>query len=172
MGISGGMVRLKGNSPKVSGKDSNRPRSIKQYGQQNMPAGVGGIGSIGNIASSNIPGSQYGVRTIQSQKGINRPQTNNLMMSQQVMGSSHLGQVANQGFANSQILNQQQLGIFKTGGPVRATAFEYKMDHFGGGHNGMQSSSGQMIGGRKNVGGAGHNSQKTYKRGGGSMGPS
>jgi hypothetical protein len=49
MGISGGMVRLKGNSPKVSGKDSNRPRSIKQFGQQNMPAGVGGIGSIGNI---------------------------------------------------------------------------------------------------------------------------
>ena len=29
MGISGGMVRLKGNSPKVSGKDSNRPRTIK-----------------------------------------------------------------------------------------------------------------------------------------------
>jgi hypothetical protein len=54
------------------------------------------------------------------------------MMSQQVMGTSHLGQVGNQGFANSQILNQQQLGIFKTGGPVRATAFEYKMDHFGG----------------------------------------
>jgi len=32
MGISGGMVRLKGNSPKVSGKDSNRPRNIKQFG--------------------------------------------------------------------------------------------------------------------------------------------
>lgn len=29
MGISGGMVRLKGNSPKVSAKDSNRPRTIK-----------------------------------------------------------------------------------------------------------------------------------------------
>ena len=88
------------------------------------------------------------------------------------MGSQHLGQVGNQGFANSQILNQQQLGIFKTGGPVRATAFEYKMDHFAG-HNGI-STSGQMIGGRKNVagGGSGHNSQKTYKRGTGSMGPS
>ena len=42
----------------------------------------------------------------ESQKGINRPQTNNLLMSQQVMGSSHLGQTAgNQGFDNSQILN-------------------------------------------------------------------
>lgn len=29
MGISGGIVRLKGNSPKVSAKDSNRPRTIK-----------------------------------------------------------------------------------------------------------------------------------------------
>ena len=29
IGISGGMVRLKGNSPKVSSKDQNRPRSIK-----------------------------------------------------------------------------------------------------------------------------------------------
>jgi len=45
------------------------------------------------------------------------------------------------------------------------------MDHFAG-HNGI-STSGQMIGGRKNVaGGSGHNSQKTYKRGTGSMGPS
>lgn len=52
MGISGGMVRLKGNSPKVSGKDSNRPRTIKQFGQQqNMPAGIGGIGSIGAVAT-------------------------------------------------------------------------------------------------------------------------
>ena len=109
MGISGGMVRLKGNSPKVSGKDSNRPRTIKQFGQQNMPAGIGGVGSIGAVATGagGMQNSQYGVRTIQSQKGINRAQTNNLMMSQQVMGSSHLGQVANQGFANSQILNQQ-----------------------------------------------------------------
>lgn len=49
------------------------------------------------------------------------------------MGSSHLGQGnANQGFANSQILNQQQLGIFKSSGPVRATAFDYKMDQYHG----------------------------------------
>ena len=102
MGISGGMVRLKGNSPKVSGKDSNRPRNIKQFGQQNnqMSAGIGGVGQIGNVSGVNQ--SQYGVRSIQSQKGINRPQNNNLMMSQQVMGSSHLGQsTGNQSFANS-----------------------------------------------------------------------
>ena len=72
-----------------------------------MSAGVGGVGSIGQVGSGSLQNSQFGVRTIQSQKGINRPQTNNLMMSQQVMGSSHLGQTnANQGFANSQILNQ------------------------------------------------------------------
>jgi|TARA_B110000305_G_scaffold235820_1_gene296142 hypothetical protein len=50
IGISAGMVRLKGNSPKVSGKDgSNRPRTIKQFGGQGaqMSAGVGGVGSIG-----------------------------------------------------------------------------------------------------------------------------
>lgn len=103
MGISGGMIRLKGNSPKVSGKDSNRPRGMKQFGGQptNVP-GMSGVGSIGTVGAGGIQSSQYGVRTIQSQKGINRPQTNNLMMSQQVMGSSHLGQTAgNQGFANS-----------------------------------------------------------------------
>ena len=49
------------------------------------------------------------------------------------MVSSHLGQAnTNQGFANSQILNQQQLGIFKSSGPVRATAFDYKMDQYHG----------------------------------------
>ena len=47
MGISGGMVRLKGNSPKVQSKDSNRPRTIKQFGNQGGSAGVGSIGSIG-----------------------------------------------------------------------------------------------------------------------------
>lgn len=40
-------------------------------------SGVGSIGAVGPGGQS----SQYGVRTIQSQKGINRPQTNNLMMS-------------------------------------------------------------------------------------------
>lgn len=54
---------------------------------------------------------------------------------------------------------------------MRATAFEYKMDQFGA--NGMPNQPAQIIGGRKNVAGsAGHNSQKTYKRGNGSMGPS
>lgn len=125
------MVRLKGNSPKVSGKDNqNRPRNIKNFGAQGgVSAGIGGVGSIGQVGVGSMQQTQFGVRTIQSQKGINRPQTNNLMMSQQVMGSSQLGQSsANQSFANSQILNQQQLGIFKTSGPVRATAFDYKMD--------------------------------------------
>jgi hypothetical protein len=68
MGISGGMVRLKGNSPKISAKDSNRPRTIKQFGQQNMSAGVGSVSTVGSVNNS-----QYGVRNIQSQKGINRP---------------------------------------------------------------------------------------------------
>ena len=44
MGISGGMVRLKGNSPKVSSKDNNRPRTIKQYGGNN--SGVGNVGAV------------------------------------------------------------------------------------------------------------------------------
>lgn len=84
IGISGGMVRLKGNSPKVSSKDGqNRPRTIKQFGAQGtqMSAGVGGVGTIGQVGSGSLQNSQFGVRTIQSQKGINRPQTNNLMMS-------------------------------------------------------------------------------------------
>jgi hypothetical protein len=34
IGISGGMVRLKGNSPKVSSKDNQRNRTIKQFGGQ------------------------------------------------------------------------------------------------------------------------------------------
>lgn len=91
------------------------------------------------------------------------------MMSQQVMGSSHLGQTnANQGFANSQILNQQQLGIFKSSGPVRATAFDYKMDQY----HGIQSSS-NVMGSRKAMsGGQNNNANKTYKRGQGSLGPS
>lgn len=49
IGISGGMVRLKGNSPKVSSKDSqNRPRNIKNFGGQGgVSAGIGTVGSIG-----------------------------------------------------------------------------------------------------------------------------
>lgn len=85
------------------------------------------------------------------------------------MGSSNLGQGnAHQGFANSQILNQQQLGIFKSSGPVRATAFDYKMDQY----HGIQSSSHGM-GSRKGMsGGSNSNTHKTYKRGQGSLGPS
>jgi hypothetical protein len=75
------MVRLKGNSPKVSSKDNqNRPRNIKNFGAQGG-AGIGGVGTIGQVGVGGIQQSQFGVRTIQSQKGINRPQTNNLMMS-------------------------------------------------------------------------------------------
>ena len=96
MGISGGMVRLKGNSPKVSGKDSNRARTLKQYvgsshANSATSAGLGGIGSVGQVSGA----QGYSVRSIQSQKGIGRPQQNNLMMSQQVMGSSHLSQSGN-----------------------------------------------------------------------------
>jgi hypothetical protein len=47
---------------------------------------------------------------------------------------------------------------------VRATAFEYKMDQFSHGISG-----GNMLGSRKGISG-GHGSQKTYKRGSGSMG--
>ena len=56
MGISGGMVRLKGNSPKVSGKDSNRPRTIKQFSSSSnaMSAGVGGVGNIGQVGNGGI----------------------------------------------------------------------------------------------------------------------
>tara|TARA_B100000780_G_C20732870_1_gene291190 strand:+ start:194 stop:370 length:177 start_codon:yes stop_codon:yes gene_type:complete len=58
MGISGGMIRLKGNSPKVSGKDSNRPRTIKQFGgQQNNVQGMGGVGSIGTVGTAGIQSS-------------------------------------------------------------------------------------------------------------------
>jgi hypothetical protein len=44
------MVRLKGNSPKVSGKESNRPRTIKNFssGTTGMSSGIGGV-SIGGI---------------------------------------------------------------------------------------------------------------------------
>jgi hypothetical protein len=45
MGISGGMVRLKGNSPKVSTKDQNRPRTLKQYG--GSQPGIGNVGLVG-----------------------------------------------------------------------------------------------------------------------------
>ena len=41
---------MKGNSPKVSAKDQNRPRAIKQYGgsaSQGFSAGIGGVGNIG-----------------------------------------------------------------------------------------------------------------------------
>ena len=120
---------------------------------------VGGVGNIGHSGTNN---QGYVIRNIQSSKGMNRTHQNNLMMSQQVMGSSNLGQ-SNQNFANSQVLNQQQLGIFKAGGPVRATAFN--VDHFAGlGHG----NSGQILGGRKGV----SNSSKGYKRGQGSLGPS
>lgn len=66
MGISGGMVRLKGNSPKVSGKDSNRPRTIKQFssGNNGMSAGIGGVGNIGQVGNGGIQSSSYGVRSI------------------------------------------------------------------------------------------------------------
>jgi hypothetical protein len=37
----------------------------------------------------------------------------------------------NNNFSNSQVLNQQPLGVFKTGGPIRATAFDYKLDQLG-----------------------------------------
>jgi hypothetical protein len=49
---------------------------------------------------------------------------------------------------------------------VRATAFEYKMDHF----SGLSGGNMQMIGSRKGISTSGHVSQKTYKRGSGSMG--
>lgn len=49
MGISGGMVRLKGNSPKVSAKDQNRPRTLKQYGGSQQGITSGGIGNVGMI---------------------------------------------------------------------------------------------------------------------------
>lgn len=80
MGISGNIVRMKGNSPKVSQKDPNRSRGLKQYGGH--AAGIGGASSIGSVNTA-VPGSNnssYAVRTIGSSKGMNR-QTNNLMMS-------------------------------------------------------------------------------------------
>lgn len=73
------------------------------HGQNTMVGGVGSIGQVG-VGMQH----QLGVRSIQSQKGIRHTQTNNLMMSQQVVGSAQLGQSSqNQSFANSQILNQQ-----------------------------------------------------------------
>jgi len=96
-----------------------------------MSAAIGNVGMIGQHSGSanGLNNGFNGIRNISSSKGMNRPTTNNLMMSQQVIGSQHLSHSANQGFANSQILNQQQLGIFKAGGPVRATAFT--IDPFG-----------------------------------------
>ena len=85
------------------------------------------------------------------------------MMSQQVAPGHQLGHTGNQGFANSQTFNQQQLGIFKAGGPVRATAFN--IDPFQG-MGGIQSHGGQMMQ-RKNISSSG----KSYKRGQGSLGP-
>ena len=52
---------------------------------------------------------------------------------------------------------------------MRATAFEYKIDPFQG-VGGIQSQTGQLLAGRKNTSGNG-GSQKTYKRGQGSLGP-
>ena len=63
MGISGNIVRMKGNSPKVSSKDPNRSRGVKHYG--GGAAGLGGASSIGSVntgGSSN--NASYGVRTI------------------------------------------------------------------------------------------------------------
>jgi len=51
------MVRLKGNSPKVSSKDQNRPRTIKQFsaqGASGMSAGIGGVGTIGQVGVGNL----------------------------------------------------------------------------------------------------------------------
>jgi hypothetical protein len=84
------------------------------------------------------------------------------MMSQQVVGSSTFGQPSTQSsFANSQIINQNQLGIFKAGGPIKATSFG--IDNF----TNLNSGSGQMLA-RKGISG----SSKQYKRGQGSLGPS
>jgi len=47
-----------------------------------MPAGVGNMGGIGAVSGDNrLNNSSYGIRNIQSSKGMNRPATNNLMMS-------------------------------------------------------------------------------------------
>ena len=72
MGISGNIVRMKGNSPKVSHKEQ-RSRGLKQYGGHGA-AGIGGASSIGSV-NTGVPGSgnsSYAVRTIGSSKGINR----------------------------------------------------------------------------------------------------
>jgi hypothetical protein len=74
MGISGGMTRLKGNSPKVNSKDPNRPRQIKQYGAPS--ASLGSVGVIGAVSMNNnqsLGNQGYGIRNIQSSKGMNRP---------------------------------------------------------------------------------------------------
>jgi len=69
MGVSGGMTRMKGTSPKVSNKDQNRPRQLKQYG-----ANTASLGGIGASAQGNnlLHNSGYVIRNIQSSKGMNR----------------------------------------------------------------------------------------------------
>jgi hypothetical protein len=75
MGMSGGMVRLKGNSPKVQSDGKNRPRTIKQYsGQPGLSSGIGNVGMIGqHSGSANGLNGYNGMRNISSSKGMNRP---------------------------------------------------------------------------------------------------
>jgi hypothetical protein len=73
------MQRIKGNSPKVSQKDPNRPRQIKQYG--NPSASVGSVGVIGTSNVQQMNNQGYAIRNIHSSKGMNRSTNNNLMMS-------------------------------------------------------------------------------------------
>lgn len=77
MNMSGGLQRIKGQSPKMQAKDAVAGQRRVKY--QMNPAMVGGMSNIGN----QVPVPQgYVVRNIQSSKGMNRSQNNNLMMSQ------------------------------------------------------------------------------------------
>jgi broad specificity polyphosphatase/5'/3'-nucleotidase SurE len=52
---------------------------MQKYG---APVNVGSAGAIGQgTVAGGIQSSGYGIRNIQSSKGMNRPQQNNLMMS-------------------------------------------------------------------------------------------
>ena len=90
----GNVHRVKGNSPK-EGSQQSRSRALKQQfggpgnatgAQMISSAGVGGVGSIGQVAGGgSLQNLQFGVRTIQSQKGIGNSRTNagnSLMMTQ------------------------------------------------------------------------------------------
>lgn len=135
---------------KSSGSMTKDQMGKKQNKQQFSAPGL-----IGQV----MPGQQaFAMRNIQSQKQSNRQQSNNLMMSQQVVGSSGFGKL-NQPFSNSQILNQQQLGFFKQGGPVKATALTN--DQFAN----AQQISGSGV--RRTMSGT----SKNFKRGSGSLGP-